>query len=488
MIDFNLIFAGAFQTNYMKKSFSLILLSLTVLSCSKGKTDSPIVGSSWAPDVKEALNCFIELYRGTDNAYAVFDFDNTSSIFDVEEQLAIYQLETMSFAVDSAGLREAISSGLNVNNAECGMWIEDISKAYGRLCRAYGPFTAAGLDGESLKKVQADPQWKEFSTKMRKMYDMVSDWASLDDSYNWILYWFSGMTDREVYDLAYKSHLKYSQLPTSVETWSSPAEIESLVGQVSCDWTCGVQVSDAVKELWKALTKNGIDVWVCSASGMQQILAAIDAFGLHSSCTGVTAMTVCKDSEGKYFPAYDYYSGRGMRTSGDGWVEDIYATKAQTAGKGKVRTILNAIAPHYGGATPIAGFMDSTGDFNFCTEFASLKLVICFNRANRKITDGGGLIAEIAMYEKETLGYSFDIANTTGDTMYLLQGRDENGTRSLRPSNKTLRYGSSEEKLFANEDNYRQLEEIKANGMTVKEAIDTYSKLFLRSYDGYHSK
>lgn len=32
--------------------------------------------------------------------YVVFDFDNTSSIFDVEEQLAVYQLQVMAFAVN----------------------------------------------------------------------------------------------------------------------------------------------------------------------------------------------------------------------------------------------------------------------------------------------------------------------------------------------------------------------------------------------------
>ena len=145
-------------------------------------------------------------------------------------------------------------------------------------------------------------------------------------------------------------------------------------------------------------------------------------------------------------------------------------------------------SPLYGGATPLAGFMDSTGDFNFCTEFSSLRAVVCFNRANRKITDGGGLIAEVAMYEKETLGYDYDKAKEAGDTFYLLQGRDENGLRSFRSSNKTLRYGSSEEKLFANQDNEAQLAEMIRNKYTVKQALDTYSSNFLKSYSGYHSK
>ena len=122
-------------------------------------------------------------------------------------------------------------------------------------------------------------------------------------------------------------------------------------------------------------------------------------------------------------------------------------TKAQTQGVGKVTAIVNAIAPSYNGAGPLAGFMDSTGDYNFCTEFANLKLVICFNRASRKITDGGGVISELAIYQRDTLGFDLAKANANGDTLYLLQGRDENGMRGLRASDSTLLLGKTEPAL-----------------------------------------
>lgn len=339
-----------------------------------------------------------------------------------------------------------------------------------------------------LDTVHSDPQWLEFATKMRAMYDKVGEWASIDDSYNWILYWFCGMTEKEVYDIAYASHKKYSAVNTSVETWTSPSGLGSSVGQVSVSWTKGVQVSENIRELWKCLDENGIDVWVCSASGIDQIRAAVDAFGLRDYCSGVLAMTISQDGSQLYTNSYNYKSGYAAIPTSEGWTKGNRATSAQTAGPGKVTAIMNAIAPLYGGATPLAGFMDSTGDFNFCTEFSSLRTVVCFNRANRKITDGGGLIAEVAMYEKETLGYDYAKALKAGDTLYLLQGRDENGLRTFRSSNKTLRYGSDEERLFANQDNEEQLAEMIRDGLTVKQAIDRYSSNFLESYSGYHSK
>ncbi|MBR2042640.1 MAG: bifunctional metallophosphatase/5'-nucleotidase, partial [Oscillospiraceae bacterium] len=51
----------------------------------------------WNTYVKQAIDDFIATYGGTENAYVVYDFDNTTSIFDVEEQLAVYQLQVMAF-------------------------------------------------------------------------------------------------------------------------------------------------------------------------------------------------------------------------------------------------------------------------------------------------------------------------------------------------------------------------------------------------------
>lgn len=470
--------------------FSIAACLIFLCSCTgENKVSvSHLQHSDWAPDVIEGLNAFIDDCAGMKNAYAVFDFDNTSSIFDVEEQMAIYQLETMSFALDPAQLADVLATGLDAAPPEHLDFIADITGAYSALYSKYGPFTPDGLDVAIAETVRSDSQWLEFATKMRLMYDKVGDWVGTDESYCWVLYWSAGMSEKQVYDMAFASHRKYAAVNTSVETWTSPADIQSRIGQVSVSWTRGIQVSENIRELWKCLDENGIDVWVCSASGNAQIQAAVDAFGLRDYCTGVLAMTVSRNGEGLFTNSYDYSSGYAAIPASDGWTYGNLATAAQTAGPGKVTAILNSIAPLYGGATPLAGFMDSTGDFNFCTEFASLRTVVCFNRANRKITDGGGLIAEVAIYEKENLGYDYASARKAGDTFYLLQGRDENGLRSFRSSNKTLRFGATEERLFANDDNEKQLSEMIDAGLTVGEALNLYSGNFLENYNGYHSR
>ncbi|MDD5952734.1 MAG: hypothetical protein PUC32_03650 [Oscillospiraceae bacterium] len=472
----------------------------------------------WADDVKVAANSFMELYGKNsesydDTSYVVFDFDNTCSIFDVEEQTAIYQLRTMSFAFTPEELPDILKTeigDLNEDRTDAGYgkgsyqnWINDITKAYTYLYETYGPFTYKGLTEKQQKEIQKDPQWLEFATKMRAMYDLIFDCESASVAYPWVLYWFTGMTEDEVYDVALRSHKTYMAVETSEVTWTSPKEIKSEVGVVEYTWTSGTQVTKNIVELMKVLQENGIDVWICSASLTETIKAAVDAWGLHDYVTGLIAMTVDTDDNGKYVNAYNFKNGCGWVAEANGkWKRDTAPTMAQTQGAGKVTAINNTLVAKYGHG-PIAGFMDSTGDFNFCTEYETLKLVICFNRASRKVTDGGGLIAEVAMYEKDTLNYDLASANGAGDTLYVLQGRDENGMRTLRNSNLTLRYDSTDEQLFRDEDNEAQLQYMIDHKMTVEDILNTFAIKtaeddknnplgfkygFLSEYSGYHSQ
>ena len=495
----------------LKKLLALILalaLALSLVSCSGSDSSSSSSASSsaseqapenvtvhleldgWDDTVKQGLNDLFDLYGKTSEGYdetkkpyAVFDFDNTCSIFDVEEQLAVYQLQVMAFAFTPDELPGILATGLSEmdkdrSDLEYGKgsyndWIADITAAYKYLYETYGPFTAAGLDEAKQATVQADPEWSEFATKMRTMYDLVYDAESASVAYPWVLYWFTGMTEDEVYALATGSHSKYKEVETSEVTWTSPADIESKVGQVEYTWTSGTQVTENLKELWADLQANGFDVWVCSASATDPIRAAVDVWGLRDYLTGMMAMTNTL-VDGKYTNSYDYDTGYAWLVENGEWVKGDVATKAQTQGAGKVTAVENVLVTKYGYG-PIAGFMDSTGDFNFCTEFDSLKLVLCFNRASRKITDGGGLVAIAAVYESDDLGYDFAKADAAGDIMFVLQGRDETGLRTLSGTRETMRYGADAPKLFANDDVVTLYNYVKENKLTIADFLNTFA-------------
>ena len=104
----------------MKKLLSILLalvmvigMAFTSMAEEKSSERMLLTHEDWAQDVKDNVNQFLELYGkggplyyGTE--YAVFDFDNTCSIFDVEEQLAIYQLQTMTFAITPEQLPDVL--------------------------------------------------------------------------------------------------------------------------------------------------------------------------------------------------------------------------------------------------------------------------------------------------------------------------------------------------------------------------------------------
>lgn len=470
---------------------TVLLVLLAVSAC------RPAVShADWAPDVRKALCDLVASERGARDKYVVFDFDNTCSVFDISEQLMVYQLETMAFGVGPEGFGRMALTGMEGRPAPLQERIRRLVDAYSELYGRYGPFTPAGVDTDVATAMQADSLWIDFAVDMMGMYGGLQEYMTADEAYVWTLGWFTGMTGEEVYGMAARSHRKYAAVETTERSWTGR--------HGSFRWIDGIQVPEGIRELWKVLDDNGFDVWVCSASEIGPVLAAVDAFGLHDSCTGVLAMTMARDSAGRYLPVYDGETGCGFLAGPDGtWIRDTLPTRTQPYREGKVTAIRNCLVPRYGGKGPLAGFMDSTGDFNFCTEFASMRLAVCFNRASRKVTDGGGLIAEVAVYEKEVLGYDLREATRAGDILYVLQGRDENGLRDLRPSAETLRLGAEAPRLFASEENEAQLAYFREHRLPVADILNRFCLRtaaddpanplgfgygFLDSYNGYRSR
>ena len=474
------------------RNIALILALLLPVSCER-----PVSHPDWTPEARKALNDFIrQESRSSGKKYVVFDFDNTCSIFDVSVQLMAYQLEKMCFNLDPDEFAVMANTGMESYPESLQEALRDLIAEYADLYERYGPFTSKGVDSVAEARLAEDPVWVNFASAMGCMYESLQQYMTADDAYLWTMGWFSGMTGDELYEMAYRSHEKYSAVETVARSWTGDRGTYS--------WTDGIAVTDNIRELWKALYDKGFDVWVCSASEVAPVMAAVDFFGLHDYCSGVIAMTMARDSADRYLLEYDYTTGCGFLATDDGgWVRDSVPTRTRPMGPGKVEAVRNCLVPRYDGKGPLAGFMDSTGDFNFCSEFSNMRLVICFNRASRKVTDGGGLVAEVAVYERETLHYNLRKANRHGDIYYILQGRDENGLRSLRPFESSLRLGEEEPRLFATDENQASLDYFKEKRLSVKEIMEKFSVKteagdpsnplgftygFLDGYEGYRSR
>lgn len=479
----------------MKKVLLLSLIIAPLLSLS-ACTQEDLGGFN--KETQQAIRDLVNTYKNTKNAYVVSDFDNTTSIFDIAYQCSIYQLETMSFALSKEEIGDVLKTKLDESET-LNNYVDDIVASYSHLVDTYGPFTAAGVEDSQLTTLHNDDYYKEFSTKMQCLYGFVEDTVSDVMGYEWIMYWYTNMSEDEVYNMFKNSCLAYKNVKTTQATWTSPSSITSKAGVVSKDLILGVSVTRSVKNMLKFYKRNNIDTWICSASHLDGVRAAVDAYGLSDCITGVIGMTQ-KLNNGKFVPDYDYETGYPYINKGFGkWEKTNTPIKALPGREGKVTAIKNALYPRYKNKQPLAGFMDASGDFNFCTEFKDMKMVICYNRANRKITEGAGLVAIAAMYQKSK-DLDLKTANKNGDTYYLLQGRNENGLRSLRDNNCTIRFGETEEKLFANEDNYTLYNYVIENNLSISSFFNTFAIKtsasdsvigiahgHLESYSGYHS-
>ncbi len=472
---------------FVNRAGGMLLSLLLVLILSTTTLAAPaalLQSDNWEPHAKQALNDMMTAagssspaWDATVRPYAVFDFDNTISILDVEEQLAIYQLEHLRFAIPPEKMYAVLTTGIPDVNMKLGedygsltvaQVAADAAAAYARLCEM-GWVAVDGRRAGDMDKWLASDDWKEFATKARWMYDAIGDSMDVSVSYPWITYWFTGMSSKQIYDLALEAFTMYARASQDPafwcrKKWTSPANYPgSKAGQLSVSYKQGITVSPEFLELFAALEANGIDAWICSASYLDVISAAVKAFNI-PGVDGIMAMTNKKDGI-FYANAYDY---------------DFHA---QTQGIGKAETIDKLVRPLYRGTGPILVAFDSQGDFNFCSEYKDTMVGLCLNRARK---DDAGLLAAVAVYQNEKK-MSLADAQKAGDIRYVLQGRNENGGFLwAKPEIQPL--GSNSPVLLNKkaESWLRMLNE----GMKPADLINRCTELTgkLRTYGGYRSR
>lgn len=449
----------------------------------KQQLQTPSLQSSyWESEAKTAINDFLKTYGRyslsydkNNHPYATLDFDNTTSIMDVEEQLIIWQLDHLAFAIPPEKMEEVLKTGIPVEKltltygandgdgrpVKIEAAIQDAVTDYKALYRQ-GLVTISGK--EQTAAVKNSFAYQDFTAKMRWLYDAVSETMDVSISYPWVTYWYTGMTPKQVFDLAYACDSYYGD-PAQGQTWTkgkytSPDNTTSQAGSVSVSYNQGITVTPEVKELYHALAQSGIDPWIVSASALDVVRAAVAYFKI-PDVAGILGMTNKLDAHGKYINAYDY---------------DLHA---QTQGVGKSLAIEKAIMPQYHGQGPIFCAMDSQGDFNFCTEFTNTKAVLIMNRRRK---DDAALCAAIAEYQKKH-DITLQQANNSGEIKYVLQGRNES-TGQLVPDSQTTFLGKTD-KVFLSDKANNAIAELES-GMTIAEMLKKDTKL--KDYHGYKTR
>ena len=194
---------------------------------------------------------------------------------------------------------------------------------------------------------------------------------------------------------------------------------------------------------------------------LDAICAAVSYFKV-PGVKDVLAMTNKVDANGRYLNQYDY---------------DLHP---QTQGVGKAETLAKILVPKYKGHGPSFTAMDSQGDFNFCTEFKDTKEVLVINRTR---TDDAALCAGIAAYQKKH-GIDLAAANKNGDSLFLIQGRNENKGEFWN-DDKTLLLGKKDASYLS--DKATKAETELEQGKTIAQVLKDNTKL-KDKYQGYKTR
>jgi hypothetical protein len=432
----------------------LFLFSITNLSAETGSKSKSLKGT-WAPSVKSAINNLIQNNSGQKNAYAVFDWDNTSIFGDVQEILFIYQIDNLDFKMTPDEFEYSFThytdNGLTKNleipsdnfdksfsNVEgkqinINLIAEDCCSYYKYFYEHYRGMNPKTKNGLTLEEIQKTNQFKDFKAKMWFTYEALYKSFSANVSYTWVMYVTApGFTQKEFSSLVVKAIDWGIKRESKKVYFDSPASLKSKAG-VICNTAAGncfgntIHPTAEMGSLFNCLEKNNIPVYISTASfqNIVEEVATNPKYGYKLPKNHAMGLRLKKDSKGKFLPEYDFSNG--------------YVINSLT---GKTININNILATKYK-TNPIMIGGDSDGDYSMMTElsglnsvkmvnnFRPLQLVLVVNRVK------GGKIGEICKIATEQL-----YGKLFGNTVVVLQGRDENLGIWI-PTEKTLRLGTS---------------------------------------------
>jgi hypothetical protein len=407
----------------------------------------------WAPKTHDAIKKLIQENAGKKEAYAVFDWDNTCIYPDTEENLFIYQIENLAFKMTPDEFNYAfnhytdtgrdtnlpipkdpfVAPYLSVDGKTINIdpITDDVVADYTYFYNNYRNLNPNAAGNLTLDQIKETDQFKDFKAKMWFTYSALYDSFAINVSYTWIMYvMFPGLTADEARDLVVKASDWGMSRESKKVYFDSPTTLPGKAGAVS-NTNAGNYFRNALRltpemgALIETMENNKIPVYISTAS-LQDIIDAVAThpkYGYNLPEGRVLGMRLKKDEKGRFLPEYD--------TTGGYTINSV---------DGKTVNINKILVPKFQ-ANPIMIAGDSDGDYFMMTELSGvngvkkaneykpLKLILVVNRLK-----GGNIGAICKIADAQLSG------NVAGETMVVLQGRDEN-TGQWIPTEKTLKLG-----------------------------------------------
>jgi phosphoserine phosphatase len=351
----------------INKITGLFLFLLVALSLSAANLDE----LRWVPKNREALSKLIDENKNKGN-YVVFDWDYTSIYQDTQENLFRYQIDNLKFKATPEEFSKAIRKDIPLDNFAKGYEnvkgqpinitkiANDLDKRYAFLYENY-----IKNQKMSLEKIKATEEFKDFRGKLAFLYEAIGGSFSHDVAYPWVLYLFDNMSVAEVQKLAKEANDFGIGNKLGKYVIESSDKLTGEAGKVSHQYKSGLRVQSETANLFHEFEKNGIKVYIVSASleDIVKVFANDKSYGYNLSADSVYGMRL--EMNGNKYKA-EYKHGY-----------------PQTQTKGKVEIINKFLKPKHGGKDPILVAGDSEGDFNMLSEYKGTKILLLMKRKGK---------------------------------------------------------------------------------------------------------
>ena len=326
----------------------------------------------WNPKNRELLEKLIEKYRNT-NSYAVFDWDNTSIQGDTQLNLFIYQIENLVYKLNPEKFNEIIRKNVPINDFKeryrnLDGEILNVTKLANDIYKDYIFLYENYISDKklSLKEIRNTEEFKDFRAKMHFLHNALPGNFSEELACLWEFYLLSGMTKDEVKNLAKETiDTKLGEAIGDVIVESSRI-LTGEAGVVKGIYDNGLRIRSEMANLYHELKKNGIDVYVISAS-MQEL---IEVFATDKSY-------------GYNLDEDKIYAMRLRVSADDVLIDEFNEEYAFTQKEGKSETIERFIRDKYEGKGPILVGGDALGDESMLTKFRDTEVILIMKREGK---------------------------------------------------------------------------------------------------------
>ena len=218
----------------------------------------------------------------------------------------------------------------------------------------------------SLEEIRETEEFKDFRAKMHYLHNALPSNFSSKIACLWEFYLLSGMTRTEVKSLAKESNdAKLGESLGDVIVESSRV-LRGEAGIVRGIYDNGLRVRSEMANLYHELKRNGIDVYVISAS-MQEL---IEVFATDKSY-------------GYNLDEDKIYAMRLKISADDVLIDEFNEDYAFTQKEGKSETIERFIRDKYEGKGPILVGGDALGDESMLTKFKDTEVLLIMKREGK---------------------------------------------------------------------------------------------------------